>query len=164
MPHTTEIVTTPARTVAVIRFHVRSAELPMIGERMGQAFGTVVAELRKEAITPSGPAIASYERAADGFEVAAGFPVPATFTPPSRLARLDLGDVEVAHTTHIGPYSALPAAYDDLQAHAEAAHRTVRTDEPMWEEYWSEPGTPEDETRTEIFWPVAQVDDAPRPR
>ena len=98
MPHTTEIVTTPSRAVAVIRFHVRSAELPMIGERMGQAFGTVVAELRKDAITPSGPAIASYERAGDGFEVAAGFPVPATFTPASGLTVKKAHDLLLALT------------------------------------------------------------------
>jgi effector-binding domain-containing protein len=157
MPHQVDIVKAPARTVAVIRFQVRSAELPTIGDRMSRSFGTVVAELGKANITPSGPAIACYEPAADGFEVAAGFPVPAAFTAPPGLERLDLGDVEAAHTTHIGPYSELPAAYDDLRAQAKAADRAVKTDAPMWEEYWSEPGTPDWETRTEIYWPVVAV-------
>ena len=154
MTHHVEIVKTPAITVAVIRFRVRSADLPTIGEQMGRAFGTVVEELGKANIPPRGPAVASYAPAADGYEVAAGFPVSSSFTPPPGLARLDLGAVEAAHTTHIGPYSELSAAYDDLHAQARAADRTVDADGPMWEEYWSEPGTPDDETRTEIYWPL----------
>lgn len=165
MTHQVEIVRTPARTVAVFCFHVRSAELPTIGERMGRAFGermgrafgAVAAELGRAHITPSGPAIASYEPAADGFEVAAGFPVSASFTAPAGLSRLDLPEVEAAHTTHVGPYSELSTAYNDLLTQAAAADRTVIPDGRMWEEYWSEPGTPDDQTRTEIYWPLAPV-------
>jgi effector-binding domain-containing protein len=155
MSHTVQIMKTPATTVAVIRFHVDSRELPNIGERMGQAFGTVMAELGKAHITPDGPAIASYEPEGEGLDVAAGFRVPATFTAPPGLERLELAEVEAAHTTHMGPYSELPAAYEDLQVQAEAAGRTVARDRPMWEEYWSEPGTPDDQTRTEVYWPLS---------
>lgn len=157
MAHQVEFIRTPATTVAVIRFHVASAELPMIGERMGRAFGTVMAELGKVAISPNGPAIARYEPTEDGFDVAAGFRVPASFTAPPGLERLDLDEVDAAHTTHLGPYSELTTAYEDLQTQAEAADRTVASDGPMWEEYWSMPGTPEDQLRTEIYWPVPPV-------
>jgi effector-binding domain-containing protein len=155
MAHEVEIVKVPATTVAVIRFHVGTEELPSIGERMGRAFGTVMTELDKVDVTPSGPALAFYEPAADGFEVAAGFRVPATVTAPPALERLDLDEVEAAHTVHIGPYSELPTAYEDLQTHAEGAGRALETGRPMWEEYWSEPGTPDDQIRTEIYWPVS---------
>lgn len=157
MRHQVEIVRTPARTVAVARFHVGSAELPGIGERIGRAFGAVVAELGKVHVTPSGPAIASYAPATDGFEVAAGFPVPPSFTASPALSRLDLAEVEAAHTTHVGPYSELPAAYDDVRAYAAAAGRAVTSEGLMWEEYWSEPGTPDNQTRTEIYWPLAPI-------
>ena len=40
MPHQVEIVNAPAITVAVVRFRIRSAELPRIGEQIGRAFGT----------------------------------------------------------------------------------------------------------------------------
>ena len=93
MPHTVQFVNIPPATVAVIRFHVSSGELPMIGERMGRAFATVMAELSKVPITPNGPAIACYKPTADGFDVAAGFRVPPTFTTPAGLERLDLDEV-----------------------------------------------------------------------
>lgn len=154
MTHHVEIVTAPAITVAVTRFHVRSAELPSIAARIGQAFATVAAALGRTDVAPNGPAIAAYAPEADGFEVAAGFRVPPTFTAPPGLVRLDLGHVEAAHTTHIGAYSELSSAYTDLQVQASAAGRTLDPTAPMWEEYWSEPGTPDDETRTEIYWPL----------
>ena len=157
MPHRVEFVKAPATTVAVVRFHVLAQELPRIGERMSEAFGTVAAELGKARITPDGPAVASYEPADDGFDVAAGFRVPGDINAPRGLERLELGDVETAHTTHVGPYSDLPTAYADLRTRAEAAGRALSRDRPMWEEYWSEPGTPDSQTRTEIFWPVSPV-------
>jgi predicted transcriptional regulator YdeE len=160
MPHKVQFMQTPATTVAAIRFHVSDGELSTIGERMGQALGTVMAELGKAAISPDGPAIAYYAPAADGFDVAAGFRVPPTTTTPAALERLDIGEVEVAHVTHVGPYSELPAAYDDLQTQTEAADRTVARGGPMWEEYWSEPATPENQTRTEIYWPLTAVSSA----
>jgi effector-binding domain-containing protein len=133
---------------------------------MGRAFGTVAAELGTAHHTPDGPAIASYEPTEDGFDVAAGFRVPPSLTVPPGLDRLELCEVEAAHTTHIGPYTELPVAYEDLRTQAEAVHRTLAGNGPMWEEYWSEPGMPEDQTRTEIYWalgPASQHSDAPRP-
>lgn len=155
MAHQVDIVKTPAITVAVVRFRVASADLPAIGEQMGRAFGTVAEELGRADIATTGPAIASYVSAADGFEVAAGFPVASSFTASHGLARLDLGDVEAAHTTHIGPYSDLPSAYRELEERARDANRSLDAVGTMWEEYWSEPGTPGGETRTEIYWPLA---------
>jgi effector-binding domain-containing protein len=96
-----------------------------------------------------------YDPGADGFDVAAGFRVPGTFTATPPLDRLELDEVEAAHLTHIGSYSELPAAYRDLQTQAEAAEQPVVIGGPMWEEYWSGPGTPEAQTRTEIYWPVS---------
>jgi effector-binding domain-containing protein len=154
MRHEIEILRVPARTAAVIRFHVRHDELPTIGEQMERAFGTVMNELGKAHIIPNGPAIAVYEPSADGFDVATGFHVAPEFAAPPGLERLSLDSVEVAHTTHLGSYSELPAAYADVQAQAELAGRPVAWGVPMWEEYWSEPGTPENDMRTEIYWPV----------
>jgi effector-binding domain-containing protein len=158
MSHKVEFMKTSATTAAVVRFHVSSGELPDIGARMGRAFGTVMAELGKVATDPEGPAIACYEPTDDGFDVAAGFQVPSTFTAPAGLERLDLGEVDAVHTTHLGPYSELATAYEDLQRQAEAADRTVASRGPMWEEYWSAPGTPEDQIRTEIYWQLTSAD------
>ncbi len=155
MEHKVDIAETPAIAVAAVRFHVGSEDMPRIGEQIGRAFGTVVERLQGAELAPTGPAVACYEPAADGFDVAAGFQVPLQAQVPSGLERLDLGGVEAAHTTHVGAYSDLHSAYDDLQAQAKAAGRELGNQARMWEEYWSGPETPESETRTEIYWPVA---------
>jgi effector-binding domain-containing protein len=155
MRHKVEITRTPATAAAVLRFHIGHDELPTIGERMERAFASVMTQLGEAHIIPNGPAVAVYEPVADGFEVATGFHVAPEFVAPPGLERLDLDSVEAAHTTHVGPYSELPAAYADVQEEAERAGRPVAWGVPMWEEYWSEPGTPDDEMRTEIYWPVA---------
>jgi effector-binding domain-containing protein len=154
MPHEVEIVQVPASTAAVIRFHIRFDELPRIGERMESAFAQVMTELGEAHVIPNGPAVAVYEPAADGFDVATGFHVAPEFIAPPGLERLNLSAVDAAHTTHLGAYTELPTAYADVQAQAERVGRPVAWDLPMWEEYWSEPGTPDDQTRTEIYWPV----------
>lgn len=155
MTHEVEIVTVPANTAAVVRFHVRHDELGTIGERMEGAFAEVMTELGKAHVIPNGPAVAVYEPVADGFDVATGFHVTRSFVPPPTLERLDLEPGEVAHTTHLGSYAELNEAYADIEEQAEQIGRPVVWG-AMWEEYWSEPGTPEDQMRTEVFWPVTQ--------
>lgn len=155
MTHEVDIVDVPATTAAVVRFHVRHDELPSIGEQMEGAFSTVMDELAHAHVVPNGPAVAVYHPTPDGFDVATGFHVAPSFDPPPSLERLDLDAATVAHTTHRGPYSRLTEAYTDLQEQAEELGRPVAWGASMWEEYWSEPGTPESETRTEIFWPVS---------
>lgn len=154
MTHPVEIVQIPTRTLAVTRIRVAPEDQPTIGEKMGEAFATVAAGLGEAGITPAGPAYAYYERADGGFAVAAGFGVADPFTAPPGLERMEVGGCEVAHTTHVGPYSDLPSAYEDLQAEAARLGRAVDPDSPMWEEYWSGPDTPDEKTRTEVYWPV----------
>lgn len=157
MTHMVDIVTVPVTEAAVIRFRVRADELPRIGESLGHAFGTVMNELRTAGLAPAGPALAHYRPVADGYEVSAGFEVAPATALPSGLERLDLGDIVAAHTTHIGSYATLPTAYAELMAQAERVGWRLGTGCPMWEEYWSERGTPESETRTEIYWPVTSA-------
>ncbi|MBJ7357001.1 GyrI-like domain-containing protein [Nocardioides sp.] len=157
MTHDVEIVTVPARTRAVTRIHVPAEAMPTIGERMSEAFATVVTRLGRAGIPPTGPAFACYTPADGGFDVAAGFGVPDTFAAPPGLERIDLGAREVAHTTHLGSYSGLPSAYEDLQTEVTRRGRALDGDSPMWEEYWSGPETPDEKTRTEVYWPVAAV-------
>jgi effector-binding domain-containing protein len=156
--HTVEIERVRATTAVVTRFHVAPAEGDAVGERMGQAFTAVASGLTKAGIVVEGPALAYYRPTPDhGFDVAAGFVVGAPFTVPPGLDRLDLDAGEVAHTTHLGPYSDLPAAYADLHDAVTARGRTLSETGPMWEEYWSAPGTPEEDTRTEVYWPVSEA-------
>jgi effector-binding domain-containing protein len=154
MTHQVDFVRTPAHTVAVTRFHVAHEALPTIGERMEDAFATVLTRLAAAHVVPTGPAMAVYQPTGDGFDVATGFHVAPEFVAPPGLERLDLTVAPAAHTTHVGPYAGLRAAYADVEAEAARAGRPVAWGAPIWEEYVSEPGTPEDQTRTEIYWPV----------
>ena len=155
MTHTVEILRAPATTAAVTRFHVDYEAIRTIGERMGPAFETVAARLGEAHIAPAGPPVAYYDPSADGFDVAAGFRVSEPFTAPPGLERLHLEEREVAHTTHLGPYAELQTAYLDLETEVEGHGRSLAWGGPMWEEYVSEPGAPEDQARTEVYWPVA---------
>jgi effector-binding domain-containing protein len=153
--HEVEILTVPAMNAAVTRFHISADELGTIGEKIGPAMGEVMARLGGAGIAPAGPALAYYEPAGNGYDVAAGFRVSEPFTAPPGVERIDLGDIEVAHTTHLGSYTDLPTAYDDLRHGSAGLGRTLVQGGAMWEEYWSPPGTPDDQTRTEVYWPVA---------
>lgn len=153
--HEVEILTAPTTTAAVTKFHICADDLGTMGDKMRPAFGTVMARLGEAGITPEGPALGYYQPAGDGYDVAAGFKVAEPFTPPPGVERLDLGDVEVAHTTHLGSYAELPTAYDDLLHEATDRGLTLLQNVAMWEEYWSPPGTPDDQIRTEVYWPVA---------
>jgi effector-binding domain-containing protein len=112
--------------------------------------------LGEAGIEPAAPAFARSQPAGDGFDVTAGFGVPDTVTAPPGLERMDIGGCEAAHTTHLGPYTDLPSACEDLRAEAARLGRAVDAGSPMWEEYWSGPDTPEEQTRTEVYWPVSE--------
>jgi hypothetical protein len=42
----------------------------------------------------------------------------------------------------------------DLRAEVEHAGRRLAA-RPMWEEFWSGPETPEEQARTEVYWPLS---------
>ncbi|MCX6395471.1 MAG: GyrI-like domain-containing protein [Propionibacteriales bacterium] len=151
--HDVDIVNVPGLTTAVRRFRISAEDIGSIGNQVGIALAEVMTELTTAGVSPSGPPLASYEMTAQGFDVSAGFPVPPGADVPG-VEIMAIGSTEAAHTTHVGPYGDLPAAYQDLLAGARARGRSVDSHGPMWEEYWSAPETPAEQTRTEIYWPI----------
>lgn len=151
MDYKVRIVHEPARNLAVMTFHSTVAQLP---EQMGRAFREVTDYLHRHGAPPAGPAVAYYEMVEDGFLVAAGFTVPRELPAEGDVVPLQLPDVEVATTTHLGAYDRLSEAYDALKQGAAAQGREVEETGGMWEEYWSGPETPAEEARTEVFWPL----------
>ena len=154
MSYTIDIVSAPTRHLAVKKFSVAStAEM---ASHMGQAFGAVAQYATERGIALEGPAIGHYTRTGDGFDVAAGFVVSQPIVSEGDIVGMDLPAVEVATTTHIGPYEGLTTAY---QALADWAGRNGRLlDERVaWEEYWSGPEVPEPEHRTVVCWPLQPV-------
>lgn len=146
------IITTQPRQLAVTMNQGTTAD---IGPIVSLAFGTVVEHLARMGCQPHGPAVARYTRRDDGsFDLAAGFPIDEAITGDGVVEPLTLPAAEVATTTFLGAYDDLPLAYDRLRTGVIELGRRLDEAAPMWEEYWSEPTAPPEDTRTDIFWPL----------
>jgi effector-binding domain-containing protein len=154
MSYTIDIIPASHRTLAVTNFHIGFSEMNTMGERISAAFETVSSHLAHMGTAPIGPAVASYKQLPDGFDVSAGFPVSDKFQSNKVVKRMDVGGCEVAHTTHMGSYDKLSAAYEAIREGTKTKGKHLSEEVPMWEEYWSDPSTATDKTQTEIFWPV----------
>lgn len=144
------------RHLAVVRFDARPEEM---AEQHGRAFGAVAAYLARAGVTVSGPAMSRYEMGENGvFHVASGFVVPGPFEGEGEVVHLQLPETDVAMTTHLGPYDSLGEAYDALRRQARTLGREVDEEGPMWEEYWTGPEAPPEQTRTVVSWPVKPLE------
>lgn len=152
MTEDVRIITTAPRQLAVTMNQGTAAD---IGPIVSFAFGTVAEYLEHTGSHPMGPAVARYTMRDDGcFDLAAGFPVDHAISGDGIVQPLTLPAVEVATTTFFGAYDDLPLAYDRLRTGVIELGRKLDKSGPMWEEYWSEPTAPPEDTRTEIFWPL----------
>lgn len=147
----------PGRNLAVSSFDATPDQIP---ERIGAAFGAVMASLQRRGLTASGPAVAFYEMSPDepgvvSFRVSAGFFVPEPVAPDGDVRPLRLPEREMLTTVHVGAYTDLPAAYQALQKHAAEEGLTLAQD-VMWEEYLTPPETPPDRHRTVVAWPLVE--------
>jgi effector-binding domain-containing protein len=143
------------RRLAVVQYEARAAD---IGPKAGEAFHRVAVHLARIGVPIAGPAISIFAADEDAFHVTSGFVVEREFEPGEGIEPFALPEVEVATTTHVGPYDELDKAYDALGRGAAARGRQVDDTGPMWEEYWSGPETPPAETRTVVFRPLTPED------
>ncbi|WP_406022344.1 GyrI-like domain-containing protein [Nocardioides sp. NBC_00850] len=139
------------RFLAVHAFEGRPDEM---AEMQGQAFGTVAEHLAAIGVPIEGAAVSCYEMSDDSFHVSSGFVVGGPIAPGDGVESLRLPDVDVASTTHIGPYNQLGMAYEALKEGAEAKERHVDASAIMWEEYLTGPDSPPDEITTVVHWPL----------
>ena len=146
----------PGRRVAVVSYTARPEE---IGAKAGESFATVAARLAGGGAVVTGPAVSCYTRGPQVFEVASGFVVAEDVDPGDGVETFRLPQCEVATPTHVGPYEELGSAYEDLRDVVTARGRRLAEEGVMWEEYWSDPQTPPEQTRTVVCWPLA-ADDA----
>ncbi|GAB3438328.1 hypothetical protein GCM10027517_10520 [Phycicoccus ginsengisoli] len=140
------------RRVAVTSYQARPEE---IGPKAQQTFAAVAAHLARVGVPVGGPAVSCYTMGPQVFEVASGFVVGEDFEPGEGVEECNLPPCEVATTTHVGRYEDLGQAYEALRSGVAAQGRRLAEDGIMWEEYWSPPGTPPDQVKTVISWPVA---------
>ncbi|MBM7505869.1 GyrI-like domain-containing protein [Agromyces aurantiacus] len=153
MDYDVQIRQVPRREVAVVRTRTTFAEIPAF---MGSAFGRVAEVLGPRGLLGDGPAVGWYtemDPAGGRLTVAAGFVVPTAIEAAGDVVPDALPGGEVATTVHVGPYAKVSEAYDAIAA-SMALHGRELDESTMWEEYWSPPGTPDEQTKTVVFCPL----------
>lgn len=137
----------PQQTAAVVRAHVGHQG---IGDFLGEAFGEVMGAVGHQGLHPAGPPFGRYRPAEDGgWDIEAGFPVSGAAAPEGRVEPMTLPGGRVAHTTHVGDYGSLSAAYEAVTAWL-TGQGYVPAGEP-WESYLDEPDVAN--PRTEVYFP-----------
>ncbi len=127
-----------------------------IGAELGIVLPEVGAYLRQIGAEPTGPAFARWWRyEEDGVEMEGGLPVATQIVAGGRVSPATLPGGPAAVGLHVGPYTALHGAYDEIEAWARADGRELG--EGPWEVYLTDPGEVPDSAdwRTEVVWPLA---------
>lgn len=141
----------PERPVLLVHARFPNAQ---ISTELGRIFGDVMRWAGQHAVTTSGPAFARFARWDGGqCELDAGFVVdraPQAADPPVTVGHV--GGCLAACATHFGPYDTVSETYASMQQWMTT--NGYVPGEGMWEEYLTPPGTPPDQIRTDVFWPV----------
>jgi effector-binding domain-containing protein len=146
-----------ARPVLAIRLHSTVDEVPAI---LAVALPEVWHAAEASGQAPDGPPFARYlselSDASRDLEYEAGIPLPSPAgAPQGRAIPEELPAGRVAVAWHVGPYETLGETYGALARWIGDQGLTVAG--PMWEVYWTDPGTEPDPARwrTEVVIPVA---------
>ncbi|WP_448811159.1 GyrI-like domain-containing protein [Agromyces bauzanensis] len=153
MTYDVRITQHPRQDLAVVRTRTTFAVIPTF---MGSAFGKVAALLGPRGLLGEGPAVGRYtemDMTTGEVVVAAGFVVPQPIEGDGTVVPDETPAGEVATTTHLGPYEKISEAYDAI-AKVMALQGRELDETTMWEEYWSPPGTPDDQTKTVVYCPL----------
>ena len=152
MIDTPEIVTTPSRDVAVIRFTIPRAE-------MMKAFGPGVQELMgaltAQGVAPAGAVFAHHHRITkESFDFDLGVPVERPVEERGRVKPGVWPAQRVARTIYHGGYEGLPGAWGAFTAWMK--EQGVTQAEDLWESYVEGPAQDADPKgwRTELVRPL----------
>jgi effector-binding domain-containing protein len=135
----------------VIRQRVTLEELPAF---LGKAFGEILRVAGQQQATPTGPPYGRYRPTDGGFDVEVGFPVSAPVKHDLRVEPGTLPAGRAAKTMHVGDYSEVGAAYEDVQKWL-ADHDLVPHG-PPFECYLDGPDVPN--PRTEVYFPCRSAE------
>lgn len=153
MTYEVRITQQPPQDLAVVRRRTTFSEIPTF---MRSAFETAATYLGTHDLLGPGPAIGRYtemDLTSGEVVVAAGFVVAQPVEGDGTVVPDETPACEVATTTHLGSYAKISEAYDAI-AKAMAVQGRELDETTMWEEYWSPPGTPDDQTKTVVYCPL----------
>lgn len=151
MTHDVRIEDRQETRLASVRKEIDQAD---IGVWVDDALKTIFPALGAAGVHPTGPMVARYHTWDDGrTDCEIGFPVSGAV--PAELDDSSLPGGRSAVTEHVGPYDGLPAAYEAVSSWVEA--HDERPNGPPYEVYVADmaTGTPAEELRTLVIWPLA---------
>ena len=151
MRATPELRSIPSRPAILVH---TECPLTSIGTALGPIFGEVADWAGAHHVALGGPAVARYVSLHGGAcEVDAGFVVAsAPEATDARVKGIDLGGCTAVCATHMGSYETLGETYAAMEAWMR--ENNLVSAGPMWEEFFSPPDTPANDTRTDVYWPV----------
>ena len=147
-----EVIQTNTQKAAVIHLTIPRNK---IQEEMGPGYNELMATLKEQGITPTGPWFSHHLRmdpAVFDFEI--GVPVSADVTPAGRVKQGELPATRVARTTYRGGYEGLGSAWGEFEAWLKTSGHNAAPD--LWEVYAAGPETGPDVSnyRTELNRPL----------
>jgi effector-binding domain-containing protein len=140
--------------LAAIDLAVPSPE--QIADLIGPAFEEAAGVASRQGVALTGPPVAGYLPAPDGWRVTVGFPVAGAVRAEGRVHHADLPGGRFALVTHTGPYEDLVDAYAAVRDYA--LENGFACEDGWWERYLDTPDVPA--PRTEVLVPCHRV----RPR
>jgi effector-binding domain-containing protein len=141
-----------AQPVISIRARHAQGEIPAF---LGRSFGELFGQLTILGVTPSGPPLVIYhEFGPTEIDAEVCVPIGRDVTATGTVRTRILPAATVVRTLHVGPYEALGAAYEALNAWV--AQQDLAVAGPVQERYLNGPGDTGSpaEYRTEIELPV----------
>lgn len=122
-----------------------------IAEMFPRVFGAIMEVVPASDLV--GPPLALYDMDGDAFVVSAGFPVREPIKPVGDVHSIELPGGQAAQTMHVGPYAAVEAAYQAVEAWF--GTNGWRPAGPPWETYLDEAGV--ENPRTIVTWPCVKA-------
>jgi effector-binding domain-containing protein len=147
-----QIAQTTSGPTAIIHLRVSQDE---IQEVMGPTLQELIAEVRNQNITVTGPWFTHHlGRPSDGFDFEISVPVASPVRPAGRVKASERPAMKVARTVYHGGYEGLGNAWSEFLDWIDANGHT--TTEDLWEVYAVGPESSEDpaDYRTELIQPL----------
>lgn len=147
-----EVQLIAAQHTAVVRHRISMAEVQNISQWLGHTYEAVVQSGQQ----PSGmPFVRTLSMNAGTMEVEVGWPVETPFAGAGDVQPSELPGGAAAVATYYGPYEAIGAVYQVIEAWCAEHARTIAG--PPWESYFTDPTQEPDSSkwRTDVVFPVA---------